>query len=442
MTKVFSNYLSICFAAGVNRYSTLNTQFFQAFIRVFFGVRTTNFTAFIFVLAMFLVGSSALAENVSNRTYNKLEKARVLLDEGKEKDVVALLEEYLPQVQSRDDDYALVLRFLVPTLVRLGEEEKALLKLEAAYEKPAIRDSLGQVYGSLLIMHERYTDADRVLSDWLTNNESPPADAFYTRAYARFQMEKYALAEADLLKAIEIRKTPPNNWYEMLVACYFFQEKYTPAEKLIKSLIEDDPQDAKKWRLLSKIYVGQNNFEFALATLMNAAESGLLEEKDDKQIIGLHAYLGIPEISARMLADKLEKKTAERNFENLTRLAQYWLMARERDQAKSVYSEAAPLDDTGNTYQLLANLYFEDAQWDEALSSYTKAKEKGRLKEPGNVTLLYAISAIKLNRFSAAESSLESLLQDEKNASAAKYWLTQLNKERERAANKRGMGGM
>lgn len=385
---------------------------------------------------MLMVSAEVFAANVSNKTYNKLEKARVLLDEGKEREVITLLEEYMPSIENRTEDYALVLRFIIPTLVRLGEEGRALQKLETAYEKKEVRESLGQVYGSLLIMQERYAEADKVLGDWLNNTESPPGDAYYTRAYARFQLEKYPLAEQDLLKAIEIRENAPNNWYEMLVACYFFQEKFTPAETLIKTLIEDDPEDVKKWRLLSKIYIGQNNYQLALATLMNAKVSKLLDEKDDNQIIGLHAYLGIPEKSARLLQQKLDDKTLEANFENYSRLAQYWLMAKERKEAKLAYAKAADMDSTGGSYYLLANLYFEDAQWSEAEDAYEAALKRGKIKDKENVILLSAITALRMKKFAESEDLLNSLIKrEEKNAGAARYWLTQVEKIRGKTIN-------
>lgn len=369
------------------------------------------------------------ATDVSSRTYNVLEKARELLEAQQEEEVVALLTEYGEKVQHRAKDYALVVRFLVPTLVRLDREKEAIERIELVAGDDIFFQEVGQVYGSLLVMNEHYEKAQQVLTRWIANEKKAPGDAYYTRAYAYFQSERYPQAETDLHAAIKLRANPPANWFDMLVACYFFQEKYQEAETLLRGLIQQDATDAKKWRLLAKIYLGNDNYPKALAALMTAYENGLLDYKDRQQIISLHAFLGMPERSARMLTEDLREGRAEADFPTLSRLAQYWLMGKERSAAKSVYEKAAALDKMGDTFHLLGNLYFEDAEWALAVEAYSNALQKDSMRSADDARLLLAVATFRMNEYASASKMLAQLFTSESVGGAARYWAAQLERK-------------
>ena len=50
----------------------------------------------------------------------------------------------------------------------------------------------------------------------------------------------------------------------------------------------------------------------------------------------------------------------------LKRLADLWMLSREREQAKVALQRAARVAPNGRTYEMLGNIFYKDEAWEEA----------------------------------------------------------------------------
>lgn len=377
-----------------------------------------------------LLSTDLLAQQISAATYRKIEAARKLVDQKNEQEAVRVLREYAPKVHDNATDIVQVKQFIASLLIKLDDVEGAIAEIESIIDRPEIKAQLGDTFGKLLIMQDDFARGIRYLSEWMAVQEDIPADPYYTRGYAYYASKKYSQAEQDLEIAVSLMDPVPDSWYALLLATYFYLEKFNKAEGLAKMLTNSQPNNAENWRRLARIYVEREDYSKALAALMTAYHNHLLEERDYEQLVSMHAYLGMPENSARLLETWIENSDRKnKDFKTLKQLANYWLIARERDKARSIYEQAAALDTTGKTYNMLANLYFNDEQWEQAEKYCSLAIGKGGLEDVHNTQLIGGIAAVKAGNFSTARELLRKAEKAEKQSRTARYWLNEIKKE-------------
>ena len=352
------------------------------------------------LLLLSTVSTGVAAESqASNRTYLKMIDAQKMWYEESYTEALDLLQEYEPKVARKPYDQAIVLQYIAHTYVFLDQVEGARAALQKALQLPEIgiplTAELKLIYGQIMLGDEQFEEARAAIEYWYENTETEKQPSqIFTLGYANFMTDHMERAEELLASAIAMQPLPRKSWYRLYYQALFELKKYTQAEELLLSLIDLDPRENDNWRLLANHHMLLEDSHKALTALAIAYNEGLLEGADDlKRMIALYGAIEIPEKAARLLQQHLASGALETDADMLKRLANLWLLSRERQQAKLVLEKAAAAAPDGRTYEMLGNIFFEDEEWTNAHEAYLKALDLGGFDEPERIYMLAGISA-------------------------------------------------
>jgi tetratricopeptide (TPR) repeat protein len=314
-------------------------------------------------------------------------------------EALAELQEYEPKVESRPYDQAVVLQYIAHTYVFLDQIEGARVALQKALQLPDIgvplTAELKLVYGQIVLGDEQFEEARVAMEYWYehTETEKQP-NLIFTLGYANYMTGNLERAEELLASAIAMQPLPKKSWNRLYYQTLFDLRKYPQAEELLLGMIDRDPRENDNWRLLANHHMQLEDRRKALAALAIAYNEGLLEGADDlTRMIALYGAVEIPEKSARLLEQHLASEELETDADMLKRLANLWLLSRERQQAKVVLEQAAAVAPDGRTYEMLGNIFFEDEEWTNAHEAYLKALDLGGFDDPERIYMLAGLSA-------------------------------------------------
>lgn len=262
----------------------------------------------------------------------------------------------------------------------------------------------------------------------LAGAAEPDPDMLAVAAYVYYELKQYDVAERHLLRALNSGQAAKENWYQILLAIYREQEAWPKAENVLREAVALFPDKSTYWQFLSYVLFTQDKQQEALATLMLAYRLDLLEGEELERIAGFHANLGIPEKAARMLEQWLTSGELEADSERRALLGRLWLLARERDQARTELALAADARDDGELDLLLGKLHYEDQSWEQATDRLERALDKGDLKETemAEARLLLGISAYHAGRRDTARAAFEAVGREPRYQDHARYWLNRL----------------
>mgnify|MGYP002621970008 CR=1 FL=1 len=391
------------------------------------------------LLLALLATDAALAQRqtstmptTSRGTFLKLTGAQELWEEERYTDAQALLRELAAKVADNPYEFALVHQYLANTSILAGDTDGARAAVERALavtELPVpMRANLSSFYGQLLVGEQEFEAALPHLEYWYENAEGAPAPSqiFYV-AYANYMVGKLPRAQVQIERAIAEVDTPNEQWERVYYQILFDQKLYDRALGVVLGMLERQPAEDGYWRLLANHFVTQEESRRALAALVIAnLQNPMTEPVDLRRLVSLYGLVEIPEKAARLLQDYLADERLPSDPETLRQLGELWLLARERARAKTVLEDAAQLAPDGRTYRLLAGIFFEDEDWDEAFESYEEALRLGGLKDAAQVELLAGITAFRAGRPRDARPHLEAAAESEDYREQAEMILQRL----------------
>ncbi len=294
-----------------------------------------------------------------------------------------------------------------------------------AGQQLSTRFNVAQLY----LATENYAESERTLEVWFEEAESPTGAAFYLLAISRYQLEKYQEALAPAREAVASTKRPKEPWLQLLVGLYLPLERYQEALLPLEQLVTLYPRRLY-WTQLSALYAQLEEDEKALAALQLAYEQDFIEDDmEQRQLARLYLNHGLPYRAALLLERALEEETVASDVESLELLASSRIVAREYSRAIEPLRLAAELDEGGDLYVRLGQVYLERESWKEANAAFDVAFEKGTLKDPGKANLLLGIALYHQDRHRLARKHFAAALAEESSRTSAKSWLELLKRE-------------
>jgi len=356
-----------------------------------------------------------------------------MMEEERYEEALTELEALSEKTAEIPYDFALTNQYLAHVSVILDNPARAQSALQAALANeglpPEVRQNMNLFYGTVLLSNEEYELALEALEEWYALAELPLSSQIFSLAYANYQNGNLPRAEELVDQAIGVSDAPMVSWYQLLYRVLFDQKKYARAEVVLKILIDREPTNVAHWRTLASHYLQLEDSSDGLATMMIAHINEMVEsETDFRQIVSLWGYIDAPEKGARLLSDFIDDGRIEPDPETLKQLGNLWLMARERDNAIDVLTEAAKVAPDGRTYELLGGIHFDNEDWDLAYAAYQDAIREGDLDEPLRVSLLAGICAYRADRFDDARQALEAAAEsdDEELREQAEQFLREI----------------
>jgi tetratricopeptide (TPR) repeat protein len=347
------------------------------------------------------------------------------------------IEELEQQINSIAEPYARSSagRHLARHFVEQGEYDKAIEYYQSALTAKGLSDianremlrELAQVY----LLKEDYAAAAGALERALRINLVAEATDYLLLAQAYYRQGKLVqvVAALDPIDEKGLNLTLPQK--RQALALYYQAGAYAQCERLLRELLHAEPDNADNWHHLASVFLQQGKKKQALDQLALAWEKSVpFREQDIILLADLHAVNGNPYGAAVVLDAALKKQTVTANGLNYRKLFQFWLQAREQENAVAALIQAARLSGDIELYLYLAQLQMEQEAWDKMYETMLAAcKNTLQDKYVGRANLLLGISQLKLGDESSARRSFINASLIGGAGPQAGQWLTFMNAE-------------
>ena len=323
------------------------------------------------------------------------------------------IDELENQIRSISDHYgkSSAGRHLARHFVALGEYEKAIDYYQTALAADGLSDianremlrELAQVY----LLSEDYEAAASTLDRALRMDLVADAADFLLLAQAYYRLGKLVQVVAALDNIDERGLTLTIAQQRQALALYYQAGAYAECERLLRALLDAEPNDAESWHQLASIYLRQGKKKQALDQLTLAWEKSVpFREQDTVLLADLKAVNGDPYGGALVLEAGLSAQTVRASGRSYRKLFQLWLQAREQEQASAALVQAARLSGDIELYLHLAQLQMEEEAWQPMYQTMVAACENQlQDKYVGRANLLLGISQLKLGDEPSARRS-------------------------------------
>ncbi len=370
---------------------------------------------------------------LTEKTYKVLEAAQTLIAEDKYVAAGKQLKSLLTKVKDKPYEQAVVQQTLGYLYSNQENYKQAAIYFQSALSSNALPDKVGHNLrynlAQLLIADEQYKKGIAMLELWLTAEAKPANSAYVLLASANYRIKKYKSVVKHISTAISNDSSAKEAWFQLLLSAHLELKQYKSAIKVLERLLTSYPYKKSYWQQLTALYLQQNKEFTALAVRMLSQRLELGDGKTLVRLADMYRYLHIPYKSARLLNDAMDKGVIEADFDNLIRLADSWLAAKETEQAVAVLQQAGLLDNSGESDFKQGQVLIGLEHWQQATAALTVSLEKLSGKRVGTANLLLGMAYYYLDDFAAAKASFNKAVKYENERNQAAQWLRHLNKQ-------------
>ncbi len=373
-------------------------------------------------IAVCLFSTEVSAEAKASRsTFMKLMDIQELWEEDKFPEAIAGLNALIESVADKPYDFALANQYLAHTVVMMGENERARAPLEAALAQPGLPAellaNLKMFYGQIIMADEEWELAQRMFDEWLAvTTEEPTPGQLFQVGYANYMAGDLPRAVDFVQQAVDGRTTPPDNWLRLQYQILFELQRYDQALTIVTELVERDLNSDEYWRLLASHHMRLEDYEQALSAFAIAQQNDVLTKEDDlRRVASLYGHVAIPEKAARLLQQWIDDERIEQNAETWRQLGDLWMLAKERENAKVALWKAVESEPDADTYEFLAGIHFEDAEWERSHEAFEKCLDTGDVEDEDlhRLQLLTGLTAMRSGNKQVAREYFMLAEQDE-----------------------------
>lgn len=366
-------------------------------------------------------------------------RSKVRIDPAGDTNVAAGLSiaELEKQINSIADSYAKSSagRHLARHFVEEKDYDKAIEYYRSALSAHGLSDianremlrELAQVY----LLKEDYAAAASALEQALRIDLVSEAADYLLLAQAYYRQGKLVqvVAALDPIDDKGLKLTLAQK--RQALALYYQAGAYAQCERLLRALLDVEPDNPDNWHHLASVFLQQNKKKQALDQLALAWEKSIpFREQDIILLADLQAANGNPYGAAAVLESALNNQTIAVNGLNYRKLFQFWLQAREQEKATDALVQAARLSGDIELYIYLAQLQMEQEQWQRMYNTMLAAcKNTLPDKYVGRANVLLGVSQLKLGDEASARRSFINATLIGGAGPQAGQWLTFMKAE-------------
>jgi tetratricopeptide (TPR) repeat protein len=393
----------------------------------------------ILLIALLCTGAQASAADkdqylLSQSTYKALSEIQKLMEDDKYTAAEKGLTELLAGLEKKPYDQAVSLQTLAYLHSNNGDYKKAANAFGAALKLNALPEDVTHTlrynYSQLLIYTEAYAEGIKQLEQWIRDEKKPSNDAMYLAANAYYQLDKFRESANYLEKLLRNQSQPQQSWLQMLLACYYELKEYKSSVGVLQTLLKMQPDNKSYWQQLVGIYQRLDYEKSALASMELMYSKGLLDGTEKLRLGKMYLYNNMPYKAAGLLNTEMDNGALEKSVENLSLLADSWILAQEPQQAIAVLEQATPLAEDGQLHFRLGRLFVDSEQWEKAHAELGIALKKGKLRETGTAQLLLGISAWRSGKAEQSIQALRQALKHDSSKDQAEWWLDYIKRSR------------
>ncbi|EGQ8606654.1 tetratricopeptide repeat protein [Vibrio parahaemolyticus] len=382
---------------------------------------------FLITTLLSLTAASAIAQELSQYTASRVQRAHSLAQEEKLKEAISTLESL---DLSRGYDQAFVARMLGIFYWQNEQVKPAIKQLDFAVSSGLLQDEQAwqtrKMLADILLNEQQFAKA---LPHYYELSKAVPKNQKAHEVWLRIAQSHYQLSQWNKVLAAMGRYEKFGQPDELgplsiKLSSELELKKWQPAIVTIKRLIAIEPERVEWWRQLVALHLRVDDSKRALDSMALAKLQGVALSQDDFKLLAqLYAKRGIPERAA-LIMEQLEDLNVDSQLK--AQQATYWQMAKEWDKSIDSWRIAAKLD--SKYYWNYSQLLVQQGHYQQALAALDKVKGRN-----ADVALIKTRAYYKLNRLDDALANAKRA-NEIKPSNQAKSWVKYLTQRRKAEA--------
>ncbi|OQK35043.1 hypothetical protein XM71_c20014 [Vibrio parahaemolyticus] len=374
-----------------------------------------------------LTAASAIAQELSQYTASRVQRAHSLAQEEKFKEAISTLESL---DLSRGYDQAFVARMLGIFYWQNEQVKPAIKQLDFAVSSGLLQDEQAwqtrKMLADILLNEQQFAKA---LPHYYELSKAVPKNQKAHEVWLRIAQSHYQLSQWNkVLSAMgryeKFGQPDELGPLSIKLSSELELKKWQPAIVTIKRLIAIEPERVEWWRQLVALHLRVDDSKRALDAMALAKLQGVALSQDDFKLLAqLYAKRGIPERAA-LIMEQLEDLNVDSQLK--AQQATYWQMAKEWDKSIDSWRIAAKLD--SKYYWNYSQLLVQQGHYQQALAALDKVKGRN-----ADVALIKTRAYYKLNRLDDALANAKRA-NEIKPSNQAKSWVKYLTQRRKAEA--------
>ncbi len=382
---------------------------------------------FLITTLLSLTAASAIAQELSQYTASRVQRAHSLAQEEKLKEAISTLESL---DLSRGYDQAFVARMLGIFYWQNEQVKPAIKQLDFAVSSGLLQDEQAwqtrKMLADILLNEQQFAKA---LPHYYELSKAVPKNQKAHEVWLRIVQSHYQLSQWNkVLSAMgryeKFGQPDELGPLSIKLSSELELKKWQPAIVTIKRLIAIEPERVEWWRQLVALHLRVDDSKRALDAMALAKLQGVALSQDDFKLLAqLYAKRGIPERAA-LIMEQLEDLNVDSQLK--AQQATYWQMAKEWDKSIDSWRVAAKLD--SKYYWNYSQLLVQQGHYQQALAALDKVKGRN-----ADVALIKTRAYYKLNRLDDALANAKRA-NEIKPSNQAKSWVKYLTQRRKAEA--------
>ncbi len=382
---------------------------------------------FLITTLLSLTAASAIAQELSQYTASRVQRAHSLAQEEKLKEAISTLESL---DLSRGYDQAFVARMLGIFYWQNEQVKPAIKQLDFAVSSGLLQDEQAwqtrKMLADILLNEQQFAKA---LPHYYELSKAVPKNQKAHEVWLRIAQSHYQLSQWNkVLSAMgryeKFGQPDELGPLSIKLSSELELKKWQPAIVTIKRLMAIEPERVEWWRQLVALHLRVDDSKRALDSMALAKLQGVALSQDDFKLLAqLYAKRGIPERAA-LIMEQLEDLNVDSQLK--AQQATYWQMAKEWDKSIDSWRIAAKLD--SKYYWNYSQLLVQQGHYQQALAALDKVKGRN-----ADVALIKTRAYYKLNRLDDALANAKRA-NEIKPSNQAKSWVKYLTQRRKAEA--------
>ncbi|HHY0521059.1 TPA: tetratricopeptide repeat protein [Vibrio parahaemolyticus] len=378
---------------------------------------------FLITTLLSLTAASAIAQELSQYTASRVQRAHSLAQEEKLKEAISTLESL---DLSRGYDQAFVARMLGIFYWQNEQVKPAIKQLDFAVSSGLLQDEQAwqtrKMLADILLNEQQFAKA---LPHYYELSKAVPKNQKAHEVWRRIAQSHYQLSQWNkVLSAMgryeKFGQPDELGPLSIKLSSELELKKWQPAIVTIKRLIAIEPKRVEWWRQLVALHLRVDDSKRALDSMALAKLQGVALSQDDFKLLAqLYAKRGIPERAA-LIMEQLGDLNVDSQLK--AQQATYWQMAKEWDKSIDSWRIAAKLD--SKYYWNYSQLLVQEGHYQQALAALDKVKGRN-----ADVALIKTRAYYKLNRLDDALANAKRA-NEIKPSNQAKSWVKYLTQRR------------
>jgi tetratricopeptide (TPR) repeat protein len=380
------------------------------------------------------------AQAVSKEVYERITKAQEAVDLEDYPAALKMLNNLYNPDKLTEYEQANVLNYIGFIHYNMEDMANAIRTYEKLLAIPSLEPQMAKqttfTMAQLLTVEEQYAKALTAIDNWFMLETNPSADPFILKAQIHYHLEQYQQMVQPIENAMRVArergKPVKENWYGLLNFAYFTLEDYEKVRDIQKVLLETWPK-ARYWKSLAGAYTELGEDDKLIYAYDAAFTQGMLVKGNEFVTMAqLYLQAEVPYKAAKLLEEKMDAGTVEKNAKHYRLLSQAWQLAMEDEKAIPALISAAALTTDGEVDARLANSYLNVGDYANCVASARTAVRKGGLKSPDNIQISLGMCLYNLQKYKESKAAFSEASKAPRAKRTSDQWKRVIDAEIER----------